>query len=167
MGGFTEEELEGVQRPAVRAFTRAMGHNENTPNAVKFPPKDCGGVGVQHPHYHQGAEQGMVVLTNLRVNRTLGEQTLIMPQWQQAVAGTDHSALHTTDTNIPQLVGPWLPSLRQFLTDAKCRFDGIMTAEPQRLGDRAIMGITKWAFNWNWRTRVTRITLDGHHWTQH
>jgi hypothetical protein len=42
MGGFTKAELEDMQRSAVHAFTRAIGHNENTPNAVKFAPKECG-----------------------------------------------------------------------------------------------------------------------------
>ena len=70
-------EAEKVQGAPIQALLSAMGFTPGMPRAVVFGPIESGGLGLRHLFSEQGALKAMMLIQQIRVDRSLGRMLQI------------------------------------------------------------------------------------------
>ena len=143
-GILTLQEAEKVQGATIQALLAALGYNPGMPRAVVFGPIKSGGIGLRHLFAEQGTLKTMIILQQIRTNRSLGQMLQIQLRWAQRVAGTSIPILEEADIPLPQLQGEkWLGTLREFLTVSELgiHVQGIECPMMRRSGDHVLMDV--------------------------
>ena len=135
------KEAEKVQGAPIKALLTSMGYTPGMPHAIVYGPTESGGIGLRHLFSEQGTIKAMIMIQQIRANRSLGKTLQIQLRWAQRVAGLSTPLLETR-ANVPHLnEEKWLGTLREFLnlSELGLRVQDIGCPVMKRTGDVILM----------------------------
>lgn len=121
-----------------------LGATRSLPNAYKYGPACCQGLGLPHPYYFQGGQQVSTFAHLLRSDHPEGLAMRISWEYLQLQLGVDTPFLSLPFSQWGPLASPcWLTSLWEFVSEFDIAFDGLPPLFPPlpRFNDRYIMEV--------------------------
>ena len=140
---FTFQQLDAIQRKALRAIIGKCGFNRNTKRLIIYGPTSLGGCSFRHLATEQGLGQIQTCLKFSRTDSQPGRMLRIALAWVQLAAGTSVSLLTDVKTPLPHCESKWFLSLRTYLNkiDGHLELGFPTVPPPQRVKDQYIMDI--------------------------
>jgi hypothetical protein len=140
----TQEQLDCVQRTAMRIIIARCGYNRNTKREIIYGPMAYGGANFRHLYMHQGVGQMTLFLKHWRQPDTMtGKLLKCAVAWTQLNAGTSYSIFQQVQTALPHLESKWLNSMRDFMATINATMELDNTGVPliRRQHDAYIMDL--------------------------
>jgi len=139
---FSAKQIAKIEGPVVDALLPAMGFNRHSACAVRYGPKDLGGIGFPSLSTMHGMEKLKHLVQQLRLWRPLGQMMMISLHWMQLHTGRSTPLLEETRI-LPYIDEPWFECVHKFLVknEAKVVINEIPIQPLQHAGDKHIMDV--------------------------
>ena len=139
----TYNQLDTIQRQAMKIIIPRCGFNRNTKREILYGPLELGGANFRHLYTQQGIKQTMLFIKHWRQASVAGKLLRIAVAWFQKQIGVSFSLLDRVAVPLPHLESKWIGSLRQFLAsiNASLHLDDHRPPVLQRFHDFNIMDV--------------------------
>ena len=177
MNPLSQQQCREMNSRLFQCLLPRLGYNRHTATALRYAPRNIGGIGLKHLYHEQGGLLLQHIYKHLNSPQTtVGRMLRIALSWTQAFLGTSRLILTDVHDTLPPIGPSIFIDLRQFLQqiDAKILLHDFPKPLVLRQRDRFIMDIATGQASWSsrqlqqinasrhipWQTSVIRLEQD-------